>query len=99
MLEYHTEYGTCNVPPLHVYECDLPNMGDDGGSYHYKDNLGKWLHIQRQAKMNSHHGINKITPDQVAQLQLLVDEGESLIHSFHIRFTTILNFKIGRIKY
>ena len=48
-------------------------MGDDGGNYHYKGNLGKWLDNQRQAKKNQ--GGFKITTDRAARLQLLVDEG------------------------
>ena len=49
-------------------------MGDDGGNYHYKGNLGGWLNNQRKGKKGT--GNLKITPEREAQLQLLVDEGE-----------------------
>ena len=34
-------------------------IGDDGGSFHYNDNLGKWLHRQRTAKKKADTESNK----------------------------------------
>ena len=78
LLEYYKEHNTCNVPPSESYECELPNMGDDGGDYHYNQNLGKWLYSQKQA-MNG-KGTLQLTSEQKAQLQLLVDQGKIQIH-------------------
>ena len=74
LCHYFEEHGTCNISTTKTYECDLPRMGDDGGIYHYQGNLGSWLSKQRQAKRGTSHA-NKITTEQIAQLQLLVDEG------------------------
>ena len=75
LLEYYKEHDTCNVPSSIIYECDLPNIGDDGGNYHYKGNLGGWLNSQRRAKKGLVR--NKISSEHEAQLQLLVDEGDT----------------------
>ena len=79
LLEYHKQYGTCNIPQLRRFECDLPGMGGNGTSYHYEGNLGGWLDRQRQSRKGV--GSNKITPEQIQQLQLLVDEGISYLSS------------------
>ena len=77
LLEYYKEHGTCNVPKRSSYECDIPDMGDDGAVYHYKGNLGSWLDYQRKANRST--GLHRISPERVAQLQLLVDEGIYLL--------------------
>ena len=80
LLEYYKEHGTCNVAVAESYECDLPNMGDDGGNYHYNDRLGYWLQAQRRKK--SGVGILKLTAEQENLLQVLVHEGEiSVLYS------------------
>ena len=73
LQKYYEQYGTCNVTEKNIYQCELPGMGDDGETYHYKSSLGCWLTNQRSA----HKGIgtHKISPEQEAQLQLLVDQG------------------------
>ena len=43
-------------------------------SCHYKGNLGAWLHTQKRAKKGQGH-TNKMSSEQLALLQLLVDEG------------------------
>ena len=74
LLEYYKENATCNIPTTHTYECDLAGIvDDDGNSYHYKGNLGKWLNNQRQA-YKCQDG-SKLASGHEAQLQLLVDEG------------------------
>ena len=50
-------------------------MGDDGGNYHYKSNLGLWLHSQRLSKRDQ--GQNKLFPEHETLLQLLVDQGNT----------------------
>ena len=73
LLEYYKENGTCNVPSSKTYECDLPNIGDDGGTYHYKSGLGRWLEMQR----NAQQGLDgeSLLPEHEALLQKLVYEG------------------------
>ena len=73
LLKYYNEHGTCNVPQHDKYECDLEGLGEDGGLYHYVDNLGAWISHQRQAKHGK--GTYKQTPEREALLQKLVDEG------------------------
>ena len=70
LLEYFKEHSTCNVPQSHTYKCELPGMGEEGGDYNYIGRLGVWLHNQRSAKKGT---ADKITPDRLAQQQLLVD--------------------------
>ena len=73
LLEYYKEHGTCDVSvTFGIYECDLPDRGDDGGNYHYSEKLGVWLFKQRQYKKD---GNIALTRDHEAKLQLLVDEG------------------------
>ena len=74
LLEYYKEHGTCNVHNSIYYECELPNMGDDGGNYRYNGRLYAWLIIQRTAMRNEGYGL---TESQTALLQALVDEGIS----------------------
>ena len=74
LLEYYKEHGTCNVPNRSNYECDLPDMGEDGSAYHYKGNLGIWLTNQRQAKKGKANGT--LLPARDYLLQKLVDEGD-----------------------
>lgn len=73
LLEYHKEYGTCNVPTNAVYECDLEGMGEDEGVYHYNGRLGRWLNTQRKAKKSTGR---RQTPERQALLQKLFDEGK-----------------------
>ena len=70
LLEYYKEYGTCNLATVEYYDCELPNMGDDGGTYHYKHALGSWLSAQRTSKKN-----NTMPAEREAKFQKLVDEG------------------------
>ena len=72
-MEYYKEYGTCNIPHTDSFECELPNMGDDGGNYYYKSGLGCWLEIQRNAQQGLVE--ESLSPDHEALLQKLVDEG------------------------
>jgi len=48
-------------------------MSEDGSDYGYADKLGRWLSAQRCSK----RGVKgrKLTEDQDAQLQALVDQG------------------------
>ena len=75
LTEYGKEHGTCNIPGNEFYQCKLRGLGEGGSVYRYKDNLGSWLLKQKQAK----NGIGKyhITDDQIAKLQILVDEGKA----------------------
>ena len=82
LLEYCKEHGTCNVPYSVVYECNLPSVDGDGGTYRYKSKLGQWLIINKRAKKGV--GRYTITPEHEAQLQLLVDQGNK--YSFCISF-------------
>lgn len=73
LIEYGKEHGTCNIRKRHSYECDLSADSDiEGGSYHYRGNLGEWLHSQRTAKIKKSG--NKLPADHEEQLQKLVDE-------------------------
>ena len=74
LLKYYEEYGTCNVPSKCIYECDLPNIGEDCGIYHYKSGLGRWLISQRQAKKGIDN--RRLSSEHEAKLQLLVDQGK-----------------------
>ena len=73
LLEYGKEHGTCNIPHLRRYECDLPGLGENGSVFHYEGKLGSWLDRQRQSKKG--FGKFNISEDQVTQLQILVDQG------------------------
>ena len=70
LCQYYQQYGNCNVPSLFIYKCELPNMGDDGGIYHYTGNLGAWLQTQRESKKH-----NELLAEREAKFQTLVDEG------------------------
>ena len=72
LLEYYKEHDTCASSV--VYECDLTNMGDDGGNYHYSGKLGRWLDKQKQCKKGNCN--TNLLPEREAKLQLLVDEGK-----------------------
>ena len=74
LLQYCEQHGTCNIPSRGTYECTLPGFGNRGEIYHYKSNLGIWLHRQRSAKKGKSR--SKLTPNQETQLQLLVDQGK-----------------------
>ena len=76
MLEYFKEYGTYNVPKKGLYSCSLKGVGrGKNGIYHYKGKLGEWLTAQRQAKNGNEEGSVKLSSEQSALLQILVDEG------------------------
>jgi hypothetical protein len=47
---FYDSNGHCNIPQRHLYECDLPGLGSDGQTYHYKAHLGIWLDNQKHAK-------------------------------------------------
>ncbi len=72
--EYYKEFGTCNVHSKRSYECTLKGMGENGEDVHFVGNLGVWLRNQRQAKKGQ--GPGRLTPERLALLQALVDEGE-----------------------
>lgn len=65
-----------------MYECELPGMGKKGNTYSYKGNLGAWLNNQRRAKQGQ--GLSKISAEQLAQLQVLVDEGQQYFHIYTV---------------
>ena len=71
--EYYKEFGTCNVHSKRSYECTLVGMGENGQDVHFVGNLGVWLRNQRQAKKGQ--GPGRLTPERLALLQNLVDEG------------------------
>ena len=88
LLEYGKKYGTYDVPlTFGIYECDLPNMGDDGGNFHYSSNLAKWLEKQRISKVK--HQQPFMPAEHEAKLQKLVDEGK--YHSIYKFFLFLFN--------
>ena len=90
LLEYYKEHGTCNVHNSNLlYKCELPNMGYNGGTFHYKDRLYGWLSIQRAAMRNEGYGL---TGSQTALLQAFVDEGILLLIIFNFKKMFILKF-------
>ena len=84
LLEYCKKYGTCNIPKRDSYECDLEGLGESGGVYHYKGNLGMWFNDQRKAKKGT--GRYKLTPERLALLQKLVDEGKCVCVHMYVKF-------------
>ena len=92
MLEYCKEYGTCNIPKRSSYECYIPGIGEDGGAYHYKGNLGLWLTTQRQVKKGKIH--NRKTFERMELLQVLVDEGKIILFSkiFYLQCLNVYAF-------
>jgi hypothetical protein len=74
-MEFERRHGTFNVPKMHVFECMLPGLGDDGSVYHYKGKLGQWLSTQRQVKRGGTKALS-LDPNRERLLQRLVDEGE-----------------------
>jgi hypothetical protein len=75
LLEYGRQNGHCNVPARGTFECDLPDLGDDGGMYHYSANLGRWAFGQKQRRKRVGKS-DGLPPDREALLQKLVDEGD-----------------------
>ena len=83
LLHYYKKHHTCNIPVSEFYECDLPNMGKGGNTYHYSDNLGNWLKQQRWHK-------SVLSPDQRSKLQSLVNQGKFLF--FNLFLFTVLEY-------
>ena len=75
LLEYCREYGHCNVPWSHNYECILKGFGRNGTDLKYTGKLGSWLSTQRQSKKG--HG-GRLSPERQQLLQRLVDDGKLL---------------------
>ncbi len=76
LLEYCKQNGHCNVPASARFECDLPGYGEDGCVYHYEDQLGEWLSVQREKKRVS-RGTRKLDPEREFLLQQLVNQGDA----------------------
>ena len=89
LLEYYKINGSCNVPSSVIFECKLPDMGENGRPYHYNGKLGRWLMYQRQAKLGKYNK-SKLSPEHEAKLQLLVDEGNNYNRIF-LLITNIVN--------
>ena len=70
LLVYRTQEGNCNLTQIAIFECDIPNFGEDGSNFHYVGKLGKWLHNQRSDKKRG-----KLSLQREALLQKLKDEG------------------------
>ena len=52
LLQYERQYGHCNPTTTTIYACDLPNMGENGGIYHYNGKLGQWVAGQKSTMKN-----------------------------------------------
>jgi hypothetical protein len=83
LLEYRRVHGHCNVPQASTFECDLPNMAEDGGPLRYAGSLGRWLMTQRQSKRGQR---NSLSPEREALLQKLVDEGYLVLFRYNFCF-------------
>jgi hypothetical protein len=80
LIEYDKQYGHCNVHKKYKkdsYVCELPGMGENGGSFHYEGKLGAWLSNQR-AFHNGKRGEKRLLPEREQLLQILVDQGKLL---------------------
>jgi hypothetical protein len=49
---YGIVHGHYNVPVNQKFECELPGLAEDGGTFRYRGNLGSWLATQRKRIIN-----------------------------------------------
>ena len=90
----------CNVPSnSDDYERYLPGLRENGGIYQYKENLGNWLHRQRQAKKGQ--GKWKLSVEEEAQLQKLVADGKVAFYSVcqYTRDITTHFYVLGKLRW